>query len=122
MESTEEKIARLESEVETFRTAGKEISDAYLRVRELVGAWNTNHGGENRYQVTEDAIKALRAEVERHGQALLDKVIEINEWKKRAEQAESALRELYTYPGVRDLLAPNDSLGSIAQRVEDILK
>ena len=47
---------------------------------------------------------------------------EIAALRTRAEQAEAALRELYTYPGVRDLLAPNDSLGSIAQRVEDILK
>ena len=42
--------------------------------------------------------------------------------RTRAEQAEAALRELYTYPGVRDLLAPTDSLGSIARRVEHVLK
>lgn len=44
------------------------------------------------------------------------------EQQTRAMQAEAALRELYTYPGVRDLLAPTDSLGSIARRVEDVLK
>jgi len=59
------KISNLtEEEVDALRKAEKELSDAYLRVRELVGAWNTNHGGENRFEVTENAIKALKKEVD----------------------------------------------------------
>jgi len=45
------KIGNLtKEEVDTLRKAEKGLSDAYLRVRELVGAWNTNHGGENRFE------------------------------------------------------------------------
>ncbi len=33
-----------------------------------------------------------------------------------------ALDALYTFPGVRELLAPNDSIGSIAAQVERTLE
>lgn len=36
------------------------------------------------------------------------------------DEARDALRDLYLYPGVRDLLAPHDSLGSYRARVEKI--
>lgn len=36
------------------------------------------------------------------------------------DEARAALRDLYLYPGVRDLLAPHDSLGSYRARVEKI--
>jgi hypothetical protein len=49
-------------------------------------------------------------------------------WKERAQQAEArneqlraALMALYTFPGVRELLAPSGSLGSIADQVEEAL-
>jgi hypothetical protein len=38
-------------EIEKLRVAKKEISDAYLRVRKLVGAWDTKEGGVDGYQV-----------------------------------------------------------------------
>lgn len=37
--------------------AEEELSDAYLRIREIVGAWDTNKGGENRFEVTENLVK-----------------------------------------------------------------
>jgi hypothetical protein len=35
-----------------------------------------------------------------------------------AEELLTVLSRLYTFPGVRDLLAPKESLGSIASKVE----
>lgn len=52
-------------ELATLRAAEKELSDAYLRIREKLGAWNTAHGGADRFAVTEAAVDALRAQVER---------------------------------------------------------
>lgn len=37
------------------------------------------------------------------------------------ERLAEALRELYTYPRVRDLLAPKESMGSIDRLCEDVL-
>ena len=66
-----DKIKRLETENAALRTrlaemtkAEKELSDAYLRIRQLVGAWNTKPGGVDRFEVTENAIKALRTQLE----------------------------------------------------------
>jgi len=36
-----------------------ELSAAYLRIRCLVEAWDTEHGGANRFEVTERCIKDL---------------------------------------------------------------
>lgn len=73
-------IAELRRENKLFRDAEKELSDAYLRIRKLVGAWNTNFGGENRYQVTEDAIKDLRTRLD----AAEGKVEKAKEWLARS--------------------------------------
>ena len=54
-----------EAELSTLRAAEKELSDAYLRIREKLGAWNTTHGGADRFAVTEAAVDALRAQNER---------------------------------------------------------
>jgi chromosome segregation ATPase len=48
-----------EREREEARANEKELSAAYLRIRQLVGAWDTNHGGENRFEVTEKKIRDL---------------------------------------------------------------
>ena len=48
-------------EIERWRVAEKEISDAYLRIRKLVGAWDTQEGGVDRFEVTESIIKKLVA-------------------------------------------------------------
>ena len=53
------------AELATLRAAEKELSDAYLRIREKLGAWNTAHGGADRFAVTEAAVDALREKVER---------------------------------------------------------
>lgn len=55
-----EATAPLEQEVEQLRLAENLVSKAYLRVRELVKAWDTNYGGENRFEVTENCIKQLQ--------------------------------------------------------------
>lgn len=44
-----------------FQAAEKEISDAYLRVRALLNAYDTKPGGEDRFEVTEQAIRDLRS-------------------------------------------------------------
>lgn len=48
-------------EIEKWRQAEKEISDAYLRISQLVGAWDTQEGGVDRFEVTEGKIKKLVA-------------------------------------------------------------
>ena len=54
-------VSDVEKEIEKWRVAEKEISDAYLRIRKLVGAWDTQEGGVDRFEVTESAIKKLVA-------------------------------------------------------------
>lgn len=46
-------------ERDEFKRAEKETSDAYLRIRELVGSWDTQKGGVDRFEVTENKIKDL---------------------------------------------------------------
>lgn len=48
-----------EAERDELKHAEKQVSDAYLRVRSLVGAWNTNRGGEDRFEVTENCVKDI---------------------------------------------------------------
>lgn len=57
-------VKRLREELSAFRKSEKELSDAYLRIRELVGAWDTKPGGEDRFEVTEAAVKRLKEENE----------------------------------------------------------
>ena len=72
---------RLAKEIEKWRVAEKEISDAYLRIRKLVGAWDTQEGGVDRFDVTELAIRKLVAFWE--WSRLADKMtFESYEWKK----------------------------------------
>src|SRR3990172_5729017 len=52
-------VSDVDKEIEKWRVAEKEISDAYLRIRKLVGAWDTKEGGVDRYEITEAAIKKL---------------------------------------------------------------
>lgn len=51
----------LESTLKEFRKSDKLISDSYLRIRKLVGAWDTNTGGEDRFEVTEAKVADLAA-------------------------------------------------------------
>lgn len=44
-------VRRLREELSAFRKSEKELSDAYLRIRELVGAWDTKPEGEDRFEV-----------------------------------------------------------------------
>jgi hypothetical protein len=52
-------VSEVAKELEKWRNGEKETSDAYLRIRKLVSAWDTKSGGEDRYQVTEAAVKKL---------------------------------------------------------------
>lgn len=53
----------VDEEVGKWKAADKELSDAYLRVRELVGAWNTKPGGVDRFEVTEAAIRKVQSDL-----------------------------------------------------------
>jgi hypothetical protein len=53
----------LEKELAEALEAEKEVSNAYLRVRALLKAYDTNHGGENRFEVTENCIKELQQQL-----------------------------------------------------------
>ena len=54
-----EKNKELQQKLDDVTESAKVVSDAYLKVRKLVGAWDTNKGGENRFEVTEGKIKQL---------------------------------------------------------------
>lgn len=43
------------------RPENEALSDSYLRIRKIVGAWNTKPGGVDRFEVTEAAVTALKA-------------------------------------------------------------
>ena len=74
-------VEEVDKEIERWRVAEKEISDAYLRIRKLVSAWDTQEGGMDRYEVTESAIRKLVAFWE--WSRLADKMtFENYEWKK----------------------------------------
>jgi len=49
----------LKKELDTWKKAENTISDAYLRIRRLVGAYDTKPGGEDRFEVTENRIREL---------------------------------------------------------------
>lgn len=59
-------LDQAEKDRDAYREAEKRTSDAYLRIREILGAWDTKDGGEDRFEVTEAKAKALRSEAERY--------------------------------------------------------
>ncbi len=54
------KVENLTKYVAELETSEKNISNAYLRVRALLGAFDTQPGGSDRFEVTENAIRALQ--------------------------------------------------------------
>lgn len=54
-----QKYNELEKDYLNLRKAEKKLSDAYLRIRRLIGAYNTLTGGTNRFEVTEKRINEL---------------------------------------------------------------
>lgn len=56
-QSLRSQLATLESTNQQLRESEKKLSDAYLRIRALVNAWDTSYGGDNRFEVTEEKIK-----------------------------------------------------------------
>jgi hypothetical protein len=61
--SEHDELARVRAELETMRRSEKELSDAYLRIRALVNAWDTQPGGIDRFAVTEQRVSALTREL-----------------------------------------------------------
>lgn len=55
-------IATLREELSKWKSAERELSNAYLRIRRLLNAWDTAPGGTDRYAVTERALSELIAE------------------------------------------------------------
>jgi len=55
----EMRVAMMYEELTELRKSEKTISDAYLRIRDMLGAYNTNHGGEDRFKVTEKRVSDL---------------------------------------------------------------
>jgi hypothetical protein len=53
---------KLERERDAALRSEKSVSAAYLRIRQLVNAWNTQDGGTDVFEVTERAVTALVAE------------------------------------------------------------
>lgn len=61
VQDLEQKLKEVEKKSDEFKRAEKEVSEAYLRVRTLLNAFDTNHGGANRFEVTENKIKQLHS-------------------------------------------------------------
>jgi hypothetical protein len=66
-----EKVSALQAKVKDlekarleFRKSERELSDAYLRIRQMVNAWDTTPGGADRFEVTEGKIKEMLARVQ----------------------------------------------------------
>jgi hypothetical protein len=59
----DDEVARLTKERDEAKKSERETSDAYLRIRELVKAFDTNYAGENRFEVTENKVMELRAKL-----------------------------------------------------------
>lgn len=51
-------------ELATLRENERELSDAYMRIRTLVGAWDTKFAGVDRFELTEQKIKDLQNNIE----------------------------------------------------------
>lgn len=96
MKNLGEQIISLSQNLEQFKKSEKELSEAYLRIRTLVNAFDTNKGGENRFEITENKIKDLKQKLEKAVEAL--RYIFDNcdsEQEKWAEKtAEKALKEI----------------------------
>ena len=73
-----EKIKGLEDKLDEFRKSERALSEAYIRIRSLVGAWNTRPGGTDRFEVTENKIKSI-LERAKELEALVDGATEIVE-------------------------------------------
>lgn len=88
-------VAKLKEQLARFIDSEKQISDAYLRIRTLVDAWDTNEGGENRFEVTENKIKDLKKQVDKlsgsYGWVSYEKMADENrELKKQLEEIEKS--------------------------------
>jgi len=64
LSSQQTKIEMLQADVAEWKQAETEVSDAYLRVRTLLNAFDTKPGGVDRFEVTENKIKDLQAKIE----------------------------------------------------------
>jgi hypothetical protein len=57
--------ARLEGEAKQFRDDARGAHESYLRIRTKLKAFDTKPGGEDRFEVTEAALDAVLADIER---------------------------------------------------------
>ena len=55
---------KLTTENTELKAINKKMSDSYMCIRALVGAWDTKSGGIDLYDVTENCIKDLKAKLE----------------------------------------------------------
>lgn len=115
-EARGKEIAKLKKQVTRFINSEKQISDAYLRIRTLVDAWDTNEGGENRFEVTENKIKDLKKQVDKlsgsYGWVSYEKMADENrELKKQLEEKEGRIQAINRDRSIlRDVIKAKDEL------------
>jgi chromosome segregation ATPase len=80
-----------QAEIEAFRKSEKELSDAHLRIRERVEAWDTKPGGEDRFEVTEKCIDSMKADLTAARETVADQQIELVQLRKDYESVSSLL-------------------------------
>lgn len=104
-------FSRVESELAITRMAEKLTSDAYLRIRKLVNAFDTQDGGTDRFEVTEKKIQELvdfRNEISvalslsspDDGAAEIDQVRYLIERLKKFEAFEEHARASHSLPDI----------------------
>jgi hypothetical protein len=86
-DAAETKLAEVEA-------SERQLSDAYLRIRTMLGAFGTNYGGENRFLVTEKALADLLAHREAAETKLTHMTIAWGKDALRVEELEAEVARL----------------------------
>jgi hypothetical protein len=100
------KVADLVKERLEFRKSERELSDAYLRIRQMVNAWDTQPGGADRFEVTEGKIKEMLARVQALEAVVRVVITDCEEGPWKAEDM-SHMTETRIYRLAKEALRPS---------------
>jgi len=106
-----EALNQKDAALEVKAAEAKELHEAYMRIRELVEAWDTKPGGVDRFEVTESKIKALKQEVEIWKANCQAETPLETSLKKRIDVLEAMERQVMdlSHPNFRELTQERDT-------------